>query len=436
VPTSYALKILAAAAPSEQFAVWENLAQTLSGAGHQVEWLQPEQSADALKANLSNTTLDALLLDPHLSLRQSANEDTQLSALDFCNLLRHTPGAEHLPVILLGAGMVSIQDLYAALKVHATDYISCNADSAWIQARLAFVLTQQQALHQAQALSTQMSELNKELYERNLQVEKELYVARQLQQSLLPPFLPVDPREAELSPDALAALSIPRMSKCHVDTPNIRISGVYIPSDALGGDMYDVITFQDEAIGVAVVDVSGHGVPAGFITTIFKSSFYRATHHIHEPNEILAELNNELANIITTGEYLTGVYCRLNTTSHSLTYSGAGHPYPMWFQANSQQVARLEKNGMPLVWVPNMDYPQESIQLNPGDQVLLFTDGVTELKNWQDELFGEERLASVFATFAQSSTPFVLDTLIQELSDFSNGAPLSDDFSMVLVEIR
>ena len=239
-----------------------------------------------------------------------------------------------------------------------------------------------------------------------------------------------------LLPEALAELNIPRMSKCHVDTPEIRITGMYIPCDALGGDMYDVITFKDNTIGVAVVDVSGHGVPAGFVTTIFKSSFYRTTHRTTEPHEILEELNNELTDIITTGEYLTGVYCRLNTQDMTLTYSGAGHPYPLWHQASTQNIVELDKNGMPLVWVKDNDYPQETIQLSKGDRLLVYTDGITEMKNLDDELYGEERLEEAFKRLSNEKNAFLLDTLIQELSDFSNNAPLSDDFSMVLIEIR
>ena len=200
MPTCYALKLLTSAHSPKTPTMWDTLAQTLQDAGHQVEWIEVEQPTEAITEQLRLNPNDALLLDPELNLSQDSNGTSSLTALALCDLLRQSPETEHMPIIMLASGNVSTQDLYAALKAHATDYINGNADNEWIQARLAFVIEQQQALHQAQALANQMSELNKELYERNLQVEKELYVARQLQQSLLPSFLKDDPRETEFTP--------------------------------------------------------------------------------------------------------------------------------------------------------------------------------------------------------------------------------------------
>jgi phosphoserine phosphatase RsbU/P len=90
----------------------------------------------------------------------------------------------------------------------------------------------------------------------------------------------------------------------------------------LGGDIYDVITFADSSVGITIADVSGHGVPAGFVTALFKSCFYRTTHTEMSPDKVLFEMNNQLAAMVTTGEYVTAIYARLLNEGRLLEFSG------------------------------------------------------------------------------------------------------------------
>jgi sigma-B regulation protein RsbU (phosphoserine phosphatase) len=261
-------------------------------------------------------------------------------------------------------------------------------------------------------------------------------VTRQLQQSLLPPFL-----QEECTQEPTAEGVPANFAKCHYKDDHLRISGVYLPCDALGGDIYDVIKFPNGTVGVAVADVSGHGVPAGFITAIFKSSFYRITHNHHLPNDILFHLNNELADIIKTGEYVTAIYSRIRSDEQGagklvLDYSGAGHPYPYYYKASTGEMLRLQENGTPLVWIKNMQYPIGSITLEPGDKVLLFTDGLTEMRNTQGELYGEEALEALFLKLVREQSPHIPDAIIQHMSDYTEGHPLEDDLSLVLIEVE
>jgi len=321
----------------------------------------------------------------------------------------------------------------------------------WILAESATVSHWLHSLERAQAYNDQVGQLNAELYARNQQVEKELYTARQLQQSLLPPFLEDDPHrpaptsrsEHEVTSSEIDILmpEVPAFSKCHYNSDSLRVTGVYLPCDALGGDIYDVINFPDGSMDVSVADVSGHGVPAGFITAIYKSTCYRATHLYHQPGDILHAVNQELCQLVKTGHYVTSVYCKLrpieNTPQVLLHYSGAGHPYPVLFQATTQKICRLEENGLPLAWMPDGEYHTRSMMLSPGDKLLLFTDGITELKNLSDELYGEPRLEALFESLCQqthSQAP-LLDVLINALSQFADGALLPDDISVLLVEM-
>jgi phosphoserine phosphatase RsbU/P len=273
---------------------------------------------------------------------------------------------------------------------------------------------------QLRAQCDELTRLNEELYHRNTQIERELYTTRQLQQSLLPHHIEVEGFYA--------------LARCHYIDAYTRISGVYLPCDSVGGDLYDVVNLGPQGVGVALADVSGHGVAASFITALFKSSFYRTTHNHHAPGDVLFHLNNELMDMITTDDYITAHYCRVLEQGTRLDFSSAGHPYPLHYNA-SQGITPLQENGTPLVWFKGMEYGTSQVTLKPGDKVLAFTDGVTEMQNAQDELFGDERLAKVFASAIEQAQEMpILDSIVTHLSDFAQGYPLADDLSMVLIE--
>lgn len=371
---------------------------------------------------------DLVLMDPLLA---------EAGGYKVCETIKNDPETENIPVIFIHSGQSANGALVKSFESGATDFISIEVGEIEMLARLKAAIRGKQVVSQSLSLAHQLNKMNAELYERNLQVEKELYVARQLQQSLLPPFLPDEPKpDAQASEESEA---VARFSKCHYKDDKLRISGVYLPCDALGGDIYDVIKFPNNSIGVTIADVSGHGVPAGFITAIFKSSFYRTTHNHSSPGDILYHLNNELADIVKTGEYVTAIYCRIRHDEEKpgrllLDYSGAGHPYPVFYNASLDELTRLKENGTPLVWIKNMEYPMGTIVLQPGDKLLLFTDGVSEMRNIHGSLYGEEELEKHFRRLIQEEPDRLLDALIQHLSDFTEGHPLEDDVSVVLIE--
>lgn len=382
-------------------------------------------AAQALVSCVQTLQPDLVLLDTALPA------DTLFQG---CHLLKNDALTDVIPVIFVHGQSASPNGVVVkSFECGATDFISLQIPDDEQLARIQAAIRDKRAVTHCQALAGQLNQMNTELYERNVQVERELYIARQLQQSLLPPFLP-DETDAQ----GLAASGM-KFSKCHYQDERLRITGVYMPCDALGGDIYDVIRFPNDTVGVAIADVSGHGVPAGFVTAIFKAAFYRITHSYSEPGDILAQLNNELADIVKTGEYVTAVYCRIRISDDGknalvMDYSGAGHPYPFYCQAETGSVQRLEKNGTPLVWVKDMEYPLGSVTLASGDKVLLFTDGISEMRNAHGAMYGEEALEETIRQLVGDGQVDILDRLIQILSDFTEGHPLEDDLSVVLIE--
>ena len=364
---------------------------------------------------------------------QAALDNLEETALpEQLRALRAQPNLHEVRVILYG-GEESI-DANTQRQCEGLEHVFPLTNSAdKMVSQLRAYLRLRDEVEQANETVDQLTQINTELYERNLQVEKELIATRQLQHSLLPPVIETTNTG---TPDDTATETLFSLSRIHHACEQWSISGLYLPCDALGGDLYDVLSFDKESVGVTIADVSGHGVPASFVTAIYKATFYRATHQASEPNKVLEYLNNELANIVTTGHYVTALYIRLLNESRTLQVSGAGHPYPVWYRAKTQTVERLEENGTPLVWLPGMDYGLTEAPLEPGDKVLLFTDGISEMKNAQDELLGEERLEALFKEVIESGTTNILDQLMARSSDFTQGRALDDDVTLLLIEAR
>lgn len=408
-------KILAGALDNPKF---EEILHLLKTRGFQLEEIgKQENLIDTVMERSKTDPPDLILLDPDLPEKQG---------MKLCKHLKNNPHTETIPIVFLHCHNGQDHQVVESLQSGANDFIHDPDASEEVLARIHAAIRTKMTLTKSKALADQLNQVNMELYERNLAVEKELYTTRQLQQSLLPPIL-VEPEKEET----------PQFAKCHFHNDKLRISGIYMPCDALGGDIYDVIKFSDDAMGVAIADVSGHGVPAAFVTAIFKSSFYRATHSFKKPSDILYHLNNELVNIVKTGHYVTGVYCRLEPQEngqYKLLFSGAGHPYPFYYSAKEQAIIRLEENGTPLAWFKDMDYPLGEILLSPGDKVLMFTDGISEMKNPHHELYGEDELGKLFFRHLTDPAGLLMDGMLTELSDFAQGHPLDDDLSLVLIE--
>jgi|GEM_PF-3811189 len=293
------------------------------------------------------------------------------------------------------------------------------------------LFTQYTAIHRhIQNLTEQVDAaqtLNRDLEKRNMSTEKELDKTRELQLSLLPPGISDD---QSFNPFAI--------SKLHYKSDVSTVHGLYLPCDAIGGDLYDMIEFADGTLGILMSDVSGHGVPAAFVTAMLKSAFYKITHQYHSPDQVLYHLNNQLAGVVKTGHYSTAFYMHFDEANKTIHFAGAGHPYPCLYRAKTGTIEHLEENGMPLVWVPDTPYAMQELQLYSGDKLLIFTDGITELGNPAGDMYGEENvdalLKQVIETGAKGGE--ILDEMLVTLSDFTQGHPLGDDMTMMLIDIQ
>ncbi len=236
-------------------------------------------------------------------------------------------------------------------------------------------------------------------------VEQEMQMARRIQQSFLPQGVP-----------ALAGWQI---------TP------FYQPAREVGGDFYDFITLADGQLGLVIGDVTGKGVPAALVMATTRTMIRVVAQHAGAPHKVLAQVNDLLCPDLPASMYVTCFYAALDPASGRLRFANAGHELP--FHRQGEVVRELRAAGMPLGLMPAMTYVEEEAQLQPGDGLLLYSDGIVEAHNRRREMFGEDRLQHLVGSHA-GGTALVNGTLA-DLANFSGADwEQEDDITMIAVQ--
>lgn len=240
-------------------------------------------------------------------------------------------------------------------------------------------------------------------------MEKELEVAKEIQRSLLPSKNPTHDM--------------------------FDFAGANLSSFQVGGDYYDFLQLGSDSLGVAIGDVTGKGVPAALLMANLHA-YLHAQAENHKPiSAMMDQLNHAVhASAGSTNKFITFFYGYLNLENKSFIFSNAGHNYPIIFHKNGEK-DYLEKGGLPLGMFPGAPYEEDTVTLAPGDLLVMYTDGVSEALNPNDEDFGEERLEMLVADNRHLSANELLDLILAELEKFTAGTPQSDDITLVLVKV-
>ncbi len=221
------------------------------------------------------------------------------------------------------------------------------------------------------------------------EVESELATARRIQSSILP-----------LAPPQL---------------PGLRIASRYEPMTAVAGDFYDFLQHREDLLTILVADVSGHGVPAALVASALKICFASQKQDASDPAKILSGLNSMLRPILAT-EYVTASCAAIDLAAKRVTYSGAGHPPALLLHRDAGQVRQLAENGLFIGPFPQATYSNISVCFGTGDQLLLYTDGITEAVISAGEEFGIERLTRFLLSAANMQPADSIDQLFRTIS--------------------
>ena len=252
---------------------------------------------------------------------------------------------------------------------------------------------------------------NARLFEETVEkqrIEEEIAIAREIQQKLLP-------------------------KKCP-PLKNYEIAAMNIPSRQVGGDYYDCIELDENYVCLAIADVSGKGIPASLLMANIQASLHAIVESKKNLCEITAKINNIIHRNTGYDKFITFFGGFLDTEHNTFTSVNAGHNPPyLYHKDGSFQL--LEKGGLILGMMPNMLYEQEATQLQSGDWIIMFTDGISEAMNDKNEEFEERRIEEIVSKNLTASAEKMMNKLYAAVKNFTEDVPQSDDITMIVVKV-
>lgn len=239
-------------------------------------------------------------------------------------------------------------------------------------------------------------------------LEKELDVARDIQMKILPNQLPV--------------------------SKNFEINAVFVPAFEVGGDYYDFFELEDDKFGFVVADVSGKGISSAFVMAEVKGIFESLSKLIENPRELLIKANEVLKHSLDKKSFVTAMYGVVDKKNGLLKIARAGHPPAIY--CSGIKIERILPNGMGL----GLDYSasfantlkEMQIEMQNGDVIVLYSDGIPEAKNAEDRDYGYERLEQLIYSNREKSIDYISNEIIKDLTVFSKDHSQHDDITLVL----
>jgi phosphoserine phosphatase RsbU/P len=264
-----------------------------------------------------------------------------------------------------------------------------------------------QRFSQQAALSIEKARLYQALLDKN-RLEKELSIAREIQTSFLP-------------------LQAPEL-------PGIDMAGLNIPSRLVSGDYYDYIKIVDGQWGLVIGDVSGKGIPAALIMASFRASLLAEIRNNYAISVIMSKVSQLLWESTSSHQFVTAFYGVLDLQKSLLTYSNAGHNPGLILHPDGS-ITSLETGGLVLGAFPDTTFQESFIGLTPGDLLVLYTDGVTEIYSEEGEEFGVERLQKLAEAHRNLTSREISLKIKEEILNFAPDHAIQDDFTLLILKV-
>ncbi len=260
----------------------------------------------------------------------------------------------------------------------------------------------------------ELNRANGELAAKNQAMMDELSIAQKVQSSFLPR------NEA--------------LTQCR----DLKIAGKYIAMESLGGDLYDIIKIDDMKYGFLMADVSGHGVSASLMTAMAKASFNTNTLSGGTTAEICSRVNKEICSFV--GEMsehdLTVFFGILDVDTGKFEFSNAAHHPAILYRRRRGSIERLLAEGGYIGLTLHSMYRSSEVGLEPGDRLVLFTDGIVETMNSENRLYDSKRLLDITLRFSGASCEEYIDRVLEDVDRFSGGSPLQDDRAILCIDYK
>jgi sigma-B regulation protein RsbU (phosphoserine phosphatase) len=247
--------------------------------------------------------------------------------------------------------------------------------------------------------------LHREAIERE-KIERELELAAAIQREILPRFLP--------------------------EVAGVELAAANLPTRQVGGDYFDLFPLSRGRLGFLVADVSGKGVPAALLVSTVHAAVHLQIDEAKTVAELIERIDRHLQRFSATRKFLTLFFGLLEPDSGLLRYVSAGHNPALVARAGGR-IEQAHSTGVPIGLLPNATWREETLTLNPGELIAVYTDGLTEAGNEQDEEFGLERLSRRVAEGARWPIQQLCDSILADVADFASGMPQYDDQTLLLV---
>jgi serine phosphatase RsbU (regulator of sigma subunit) len=252
---------------------------------------------------------------------------------------------------------------------------------------------------------------NEELISSNERFRSELEMARRVQQGMFPDEESLHQRK------------------------ELAIAAHYFPIDSIGGSFYDVLRVGRNAYGFLIADMSGHGVLAALVNTLAKVEFRANAHYGVEPAETCAKVNDEIHLLVADlGHYLTAYYGFVDLETGVFKFANAGHHAALLWRARTESIEKLAVSGVFIGVRGEGKYETKSVQLEPGDRMLLFTGGILEARSQNGEAFGEERLLEYVRTHSDLHADDFVSGLVNTVSAYCKDTEPEDDRAVLYFE--
>ncbi|HON77434.1 MAG TPA: SpoIIE family protein phosphatase, partial [Spirochaetota bacterium] len=338
---------------------------------------------EALEFYNNHQETDLILLDVMMP---------RMSGYEVCKTLRKQKKIYELPILMLTAKN-QVHDIVTGFKSGANDYLQKPFDRNELMARIDTLLTLKSAVSSQQ---------------KYISLQKELEIARDLQVSTLP--------------------------ECIPEIQGLDINLSYYPMKSVSGDFYDFNHIDDTTLGIIISDASGHGIPAAIIAGMMKIAFSIQKNLRTEPAAMLPAINTIFGNNFKN-QLMSAGYIVIDMKSNTLQYASAGHPPLFIYRRKTGTIIELSPSGRIMGWMDDIGSELLTETIEPGDRVIAYTDGITELMNREGELFGENRFLDHIGKTADLAGKDFLESMFSYMASWSGSTEGSDDMTLIVMDI-
>jgi|AntRauTorckE6833_2_1112554.scaffolds.fasta_scaffold00066_28 sigma-B regulation protein RsbU (phosphoserine phosphatase) len=265
-----------------------------------------------------------------------------------------------------------------------------------------------QTLANQAAIAIENAKLQEERLEKEL-MHKELEVARTIQSGFWPKEVP--------------------------NIPNYRVAGCSKPAKSVGGDYYDYIPIPNTSRwGFTVADVTGKGVPASLLMATMRASLRSHVENNNNVSDSINRVNKLIFEDSPIDKFITAVYGELDTENHVFNYVNAGHNNPYLLNVHQNKLTQLEVGGVMLGIMDPVDFTGDSITMEAGEKLILFSDGIPEARNTEGDFFTDEAFEEWLLDHKSLTPSQMMMNLLKTIDNFSKGQAQSDDITIIIIE--